>query len=942
MWKRKGLEGAGALSPTFCAQFRLDSSSLVLEGALLTGKAQSAVPGSPGFDFSVRCMATGSVQVRIVEAGMKPRWESPDILVPEGLVSAEGVAQVASTHADVVAAGASGDAFLAFTSGDGQKVVVAIGGSPLAVRVFVGGVEAVSINSMGKLYFEHRRQRDGSAARSLEEGSAGAGQDTRKILDWGEDGKPIYADEGDVAEAPVDAQGSSDDGAGAQGRELAGHDQAGMWEESFGSHTDTKPNGPMSVGSDISFPFASAVYGIPEHATDLALKHTDGSAGGYSEPYRLYNLDVFEYEMDNPMALYGSIPVMVAANAEGRAAGVFWNNPTETFVDVAAGPSGSGKTSRWMSESGVFDVWVLAGPTAHAVFKQYASITGTQALPPKFALAYHQCRWNYKDEGDVAAVDAGFEEHDFPYDVIWLDIEHTDGKRYFTWDKHLFPNPVEMQNKLAARGHKMVTIVDPHIKRDNAYAVHSEATSKGLYIKDKHGGDLDGWCWPGSSSYLDFTAPHVREWWADRFSLDNYQGSTLNLFTWNDMNEPSVFNGPEVSMDKDALSLAGVEHREWHNMYGFYQQWATGRGQVKRNENEEAARPFVLTRAFSAGSQRMGAIWTGDNAAEWDHLRASVPMLLTINIAGQHFAGADVGGFFGNPDAELLTRWYQAGAYQPFFRAHAHIDTKRREPWLFGEETLQRLRAVTRERYALLPLWYTVFYQSHVHGLPVMRPLWVEFPGDAALLSEQGAWMVGDALLVAPVMHQGASSVKVPFPGSGTQWYDVRSFQAFQGGVAQVVQAPLDTVPVFQRSGTIVPRQERPRRSSALMANDPYTLTIAPSSAGSASGQVFMDDGESFAFTNGAFSLLSLAYANAGSEATLTASVVDGGVGFQPSNSVERIRILGVERAPSAVTSTSGTHTAAVTFAFDSASGVLTLRKPVEVLASSWNIKISW
>jgi alpha 1,3-glucosidase len=165
--------------------------------------------------------------------------------------------------------------------------------------------------------------------------------------------------------------------------------------------------------------------------------------------------------------------------------------------------------------------------------------------------------------------------------------------------------------------------------------VHKEATEKGLYIKNRNGEDLDGWCWPGSSSYLDFTSPHVREWWADRFSLTQYAGSTLDLFTWNDMNEPSVFNGPEVSMDKDALNLQGIEHREWHNLYGMYMQSATALGLTIRDPNAKTKhrpRPFVLSRAFWAGSQRYGAIWTGDNAANWDHLKVAAPMLLSIGM----------------------------------------------------------------------------------------------------------------------------------------------------------------------------------------------------------------------------------------------------------------------------------------------------------------------
>jgi alpha 1,3-glucosidase len=242
----------------------------------------------------------------------------------------------------------------------------------------------------------------------------------------------------------------------------------------------------------------------------------------------------------------------------------------------------------------------------------------------------------------VAVVDGGFDANDIPYDVLWLDIEHTDGKRYFTWDSAYFPTPARMQDDVASRGRKMVTIVDPHIKRDSGWRLFKEAEEKGLYVKNKDGADFDGWCWPGSSSYLDMLSPNVRDWWAQQFSTKVYEGSTKNLYIWNDMNEPSVFNGPEITMHKDNLHVGGVEHRDVHNVYGYFYHMATADGLRKRGYEEwgpDGDRPFVLSRAFFAGTQRIGAIWTGDNEASWEHLKVSVPMLLSINIAGLPFSG---------------------------------------------------------------------------------------------------------------------------------------------------------------------------------------------------------------------------------------------------------------------------------------------------------------
>merc|ERR1719498_847835 len=155
---------------------------------------------------------------------------------------------------------------------------------------------------------------------------------------------------------------------------------------------------------------------------------------------------------------------------------------------------------------------MLADTAPHGVMRQYAAMTGKPILPPLFALGYHQCRWNYKDEADVAEVTANFDKYDIPFDVLWLDIEHTNGKRYFTWDSALFPDPVGMQDKVAAVGRKMVTITDPHLKTDPNFPVFQQAKNLGYYVKKANGDDFEGHCWPGTSSWLDYLEPKVREY----------------------------------------------------------------------------------------------------------------------------------------------------------------------------------------------------------------------------------------------------------------------------------------------------------------------------------------------------------------------------------------------------------------------------------------------
>uniref|UniRef100_A0A673JIP9 Neutral alpha-glucosidase C-like n=1 Tax=Sinocyclocheilus rhinocerous TaxID=307959 RepID=A0A673JIP9_9TELE len=613
-------------------------------------------------------------------------------------------------------------------------------------------------------------------------------------------------------------------------------------------HTHSKTHLEISVGMDLSLHGFKHTYGLPEHADTLVV----------TEAYRLYNLDVFGYDINSRLGLYGSVPFLLAHKLE-RTAGVFWLNASETLVDVKYNPEPNedeppGKKSkispqtdvRWMSESGTIDCFILLGPTAAQVFSQYAQLTGYQALPPLFSLGYHQCRWNYEDEADVKAVDAGFDLHGIPYDVIWLDIEHTNGKRYFTWDSELFPNPGELQHHLQKKNRKLVVISDPHIKTDPDWPLYCEAKEGGHFVKNREGAVYEGTCWPGESCYLDFSSSKTRSWYARQFSLSKYEGSTESLFVWNDMNEPSVFNGPEQTMPKDAVHHGGWEHRELHNLYGFYQHMATFEGLLTRSGGTE--RPFILSRSFFAGSQRLGAIWTGDNVATWEYLKISIPMLLSLSLTGIQFCGADVGGFVQDPDPELLVRWYQAGALQPFFRGHSAKMTKRREPWLFGDDVTSAIRSAVMDRYHLLPYWYTLFHQAHTSALPPIRPLWVEFPNDTSMFAVENQYMIGGALLVCPVTDPEVTEVKVLLPGSDVLWYDTNTAAVHKGARTLDLPVTLNTVPVFQRGGTVVPRRAGCGSSTADLQQHPFTLTVALDSKGNADGLLYLDDGHSFSY----------------------------------------------------------------------------------------------
>ena len=634
-------------------------------------------------------------------------------------------------------------------------------------------------------------------------------------------------------------------------------DTSDHWVEQSARVTDRKIFGPSAVGLDVEIIDSDALFGLPERTVPFRLP----IAGEESNPFdpedgefRFFNSDVFNHSSNSRAALYGSIPMITSIHNGGQyASGLVWLNPSETFVSLKRREDRKlNVESSWVSETGMIDMLLFTGSRPQDVLRQFHSILGNPAFPPLFALGFHQSKWGYSDEEEVDDISHDFRYHKIPLDVMWLDIQHTNGKRYMTWNADSFGDPISLTRRLAARGQKLVAIIDPHIKVDPTYYVYEQSRANDFFIKAPDmSADFVGACWPGASSYLDFFRSDVREYWASLFSYSVYNGSSPNLYVWNDMNEPSVFDGPEMTLPRSALHNNGnVEHREIHNIYGQYFHRATFEGLLKR-DGEKRRRPFVLSRSFFVGSHRFGPVWTGDNQATWDFLRLSVPMVLSLSISGLSFAGADVGGFFGDPDKELFIRWHQLGAMAyPFYRCHSHQDSKMREPWEYDRQTLDIVRTAILSRYTLLPYWYTWFALHALEGLPIVRPLWFDFMSDTNTctlsLATEEQIMVGDSLLVRPVMTQLVRQVDIYLPGEGEIWYDFNSPESnpMRGRQTVTVGVTLDAIPVYIRGGSIIPMKMTRRISSQFMKKDPITLRVFPKN-GNANGLVYIDDEDS-------------------------------------------------------------------------------------------------
>lgn len=667
-------------------------------------------------------------------------------------------------------------------------------------------------------------------------------------------------------------------------RVKADSDDSTMWEDSFDGHTDKKVRGPESVAADFGFPGARHVYGIPEHSDSLLLKDTRKE---HTDPYRLFNVDIFEYETESEMPMYGSIPFMLGLRPDASA-GVLWLNSADTYIDITK--ESDSTWSHWMSETGKIDSFIFVGSDPSEVVSRYSQVVGTTALPQLWAIAYHQCRWNYNSDTDVLNVNRQFDNHGIPYDVIWLDIEYTDQRKYFLWNPHTFPDPEKMLFELDDTKRKLVPLIDPHIKVASDYEIYEDV--KNVAVQNAEASQpFQGHCWPGNSIWIDTMNPECQKYWNKFHAMGAFGGHAPNLGIWNDMSEPSVFSGSETTAYKDLVHYGGWQHRDVHNLFGQTFTNATFEALLQRYDYKQ--RPFILTRSFFAGSQRLAATWTGDNQAEWEYLRAATPTILTLGVAGMPFSGADVGGFFRDPEPELLVRWYQSGLFYPFFRAHAHEDSKRREPYLLSPPYNNTIAASIQLRYQLLPQFYTAFWESSHNLAPVMRPVWWEYPSSEDWYDVEDSFLIGSDLYAHPVTSKDAViDLKVP-PGT---WYDYFTGEKPSEGQRHVA---LEKIPLYVRGGSVVFRRDRVRRSSELMKQDPYTLLVALNDNGTAKGTLYVDDGISYAYKSGKYLITDVSFADG----------VLQGVPRQSSREhfanvpIERVIFYGLEKPSKASTS---------------------------------------
>jgi alpha-glucosidase len=410
----------------------------------------------------------------------------------------------------------------------------------------------------------------------------------------------------------------------------------------------------------------------------------------------------------------------------------------------------------------------------------------------------------------------------------------------FSWNFLAFPDPAAMNLQLKTWGFHPVNIMEPMNRTEDP--LHPWLAQAGYYLTGPTGLPLVNSIWYGEVSWLDMSKSAVRDWYSA--TLQSFMGTYHIDGVWNDLNEPAQNYMPEAVYDFDGQPRTDLEAR---NLYALQEAKTSYEAQVALRPNQ---RPWIFSRSGFSGLHRYGANWGGDADTSFASLRTNVEMSLSMGLSGQPFFGHDIGGFLGSPSPELFLRWMTFSAYTPLFRNHAMNTSARREPWAFGEPYLSMIRNIINERYRLIPYIYSLFHHDATLGAPVIAPLPFHFKDDPTTFVINDEFMLGQSMLVAPVLDEGATGRWLYLPNGG-DWIHERTDVRYAGGQWIWVDAAIDQIPVFLLEQAIIPRApvaqstaEQPLNRRSL---DLYCDTQA------SQFDLYEDDGMSLAHEQGDF-----------------------------------------------------------------------------------------
>jgi alpha-glucosidase len=537
------------------------------------------------------------------------------------------------------------------------------------------------------------------------------------------------------------------------------------------------------------------------------------------------------------------VPLLLSTGRDGHAYGIFFDNVHRLKFDLGHTQADTLKVD---AAGGEIDLYVIDGPRLADVIDRYTSLTGRPSLPPLWALGYWQSKCTYYDWNALDEAYNQLTARGFPVDVMVIDADWPEHVQDYTWAKRWIDTAhgLTPQQKIADYAKKGVKIVmsqsGPMIKPDSPN--YADGWAKGMFATDGNGNPIQAGYYGGM--LLDFTNPKLNDWlWPQTRKRDEDGIAGW----WLDLDEPE-------GEPAQTHYFAG-RPPEIHNTFSLLCTMSFEGVQLAVYPEQ---RPFILSRAGSAGFQRHhAAVWTGDIFSDYATYRAHPPEMLNSSLSGLIYWACDTGGFLEGyykgdmlgAHANLYERWMQFSAFAPITRAHKAGGAP--EPYAFGLATEQDTKHYLQQRYRLMPYIYSHAWIASKTGLPIDRAMALEFPDDAAAAAVPGdQFMFGSEMLVAPVLFEGQSNRKVYFP-SGT-WIDWDYGYDYAGGRDWVVAAPQNRIPVAVKAGAIIPMAPDMKNTSEKPW-DPLTLEVFPS--GKSDFTMYHDDGRSFAYESGDFTV---------------------------------------------------------------------------------------
>ena len=487
------------------------------------------------------------------------------------------------------------------------------------------------------------------------------------------------------------------------------------------------------------------------------------------------------------------------------------------------------------------DMFLVLGDDIKEVTRSYSELVGHPYFIRMKMLGYQQSRWSYENEEMVRTLRDNFIKNEIPLDYIHLDIHYMDGYRDFTIDKTRFPDIKTLSEELKKDEIELVGINDAAIKEDPKFDLYK-------YLEDNHlFGTLDGKTyinavWPGDSgfpNYFDDKCKKYFESYASKF-LDDTGISGI----WCDMNEPASFNGPLPDEVDFTFGKRKLLHKEAHNVYAEHMVKSFVNTFKKKN-----IRPYLFSRAAFATTAKYAFVWNGDNFSLWHHLRYSIPQILSLSMSGFMFNGVDIGGFGGDSNKELLIRWLEANLFIPFLRNHSTLHTKAQEPYAYDEETLNIFKKYLKIRYEFIPYLYNLAQEMSFKGEPIVSPLFYHFEDDENTLEINDEYMVGDSLLVAPILDKDARRRMIYLP-KGT-WIDLFTGKKYIGGKYIIFTENLAESGYFIKNNTLIPMFENLKH---IKKSEIDTLVIKVF-GNSGKVKIYEDDGETLDYEKGIYNI---------------------------------------------------------------------------------------